>query len=61
LERHGDDKRRLPAIGVGLQVRPDALTGQRFLPESRDDVHMSVKDVLAADPSAVPPNVVAIG
>jgi hypothetical protein len=34
-------------------MRSDALTGQRFLPEPRNDVQVSVEDLLPANASGV--------
>jgi len=52
---------KLPAIGVGLQMRPDALPCQRFLSEPRNDVQVGVEHFLPADAPAVPTNVVSAG
>ena len=50
----------VPAVGVGLEQRADALAGERLLAEARDHVQVRVHQRLAADRAAVPADVVAI-
>src|SRR5690349_6219946 len=50
----------LPAVGVRLQMRSDALPGERFLYESRNDVHVSMENFLPADAPTVPTDVVSV-
>jgi hypothetical protein len=51
----------LPAIGFGLQKRPDALPGERFLSKSWNDMQVGMEEFLAANAPAVPTHVVAVG
>lgn len=51
----------LPAIGVGFQMRTDALPCQRFLFEPRNHMQVGVEDLLTSHASAVPADVVSIG